>query len=202
MSFGDGHLFLGGLRGGTQGIWKYDIGDPEQHQVPVGRIRGRRQPLGRPVFGADRQPDRDQRRSECQRVRGLLHRRARHRARHPAARRGSTSIRRTALSIRRRARGSACRFPIRSSSRSVDSSTLIVRPIGGQALTGKWGHTQTVVTFWPDQPLQGPTQTTKIVASTGRHHRSGRQCARERVPLRLPHRRGIARQLVGGIDVR
>ena len=49
---------------------------------------------------------------------------------------------------------------------SVDKSTLIVRPAGGQALTGKWGYSQTVVTFWPDQPLQA-NASYEIVAVAG-----------------------------------
>jgi MYXO-CTERM domain-containing protein len=41
--------------------------------------------------------------------------------------------------------------------RSVDETTLIVRPVGGAALAGSYGHVQTIVTFDPDEPLAADT---------------------------------------------
>ncbi len=50
---------------------------------------------------------------------------------------------------------------------SVDPSTLVVRPVGGAApLSGKWGHIQTLVSFWPDEPLE-PETTYEIVIPAG-----------------------------------
>ena len=51
--------------------------------------------------------------------------------------------------------------------RSVTAESLIVRPVGGgDALTGMWGHLQTVISFWPDEPLE-PNTTYEIVLPAG-----------------------------------
>jgi len=40
---------------------------------------------------------------------------------------------------------------------TVDSSTVIVRPIGGGALPGRYSHQTGIVNFWPDQALEPDT---------------------------------------------
>lgn len=41
--------------------------------------------------------------------------------------------------------------------RSVDSGSVIIRPVGGAALPGRYSHQTGIVNFWPDQPLQADT---------------------------------------------
>ena len=164
MSFGDGHLFLGGLRDGSQGIWKYDIGDPDAISL-IGRVPGRSSrwddqfsvPIGNLVAISD-----------DQNVNGYV---GSYLAVHATGRDTRPPVVEyvnppdgavdQALSSR-----IGLSFSDQIEFTSVDDSTLVVRPIGGQALTGKWGYTQTVVTFWPDQPLRADTSY-EVVAVAG-----------------------------------
>ncbi|MCW1924501.1 Ig-like domain-containing protein [Luteolibacter arcticus] len=41
--------------------------------------------------------------------------------------------------------------------RSVDASTVTIRPVGGAPLAGRYSHQTGIVNFWPDQPLQPDT---------------------------------------------
>ncbi len=165
MSFADGQLFLGGVHDASAGIWKYDIGDPnhlqfmgripsrdiavvdDQFSVAIGNLIAISNDENIDVYGGSflavhaTQPDTQPPVVEY--------------ANPPDGAVEQALSSRVALS-----------FSDQIEFASVDSSTLIVRPIGGQALTGKWGHTQTVVTFWPDQPLQ-PDTGYEIVAVAG-----------------------------------
>ena len=164
MSFGDGYLFLGGLRGGSQGIWKYLLTDPDNLQQ-VSRVPGRDSrwddqfsvPIGNLIAISD-----------DQNVNGYVGSYLAVHDRNPDIRppvveyvnppdgaAGQATSSRVALS-----------FSDQIELASVDGTTLIVRPVGGQALTGKWGYSQTVVTFWPDQLLEADT-TYEIVAVAG-----------------------------------
>jgi hypothetical protein len=49
---------------------------------------------------------------------------------------------------------------------TVTSATVIVRPIGGETLVGKWGLTHTVLNFWPEAPLE-PSTTYEVVLPAG-----------------------------------
>jgi DNA-binding beta-propeller fold protein YncE len=49
---------------------------------------------------------------------------------------------------------------------SVNSNTFIVREVGGQALSGKYGGEQGILNFWPDQPLK-PDTTYEVVIPAG-----------------------------------
>lgn len=50
---------------------------------------------------------------------------------------------------------------------SIDQSSLIVRPVGGTQITGKWGYNGTVVHFWPDSPLREGTEYEVILPAGG-----------------------------------
>ena len=164
MSFADRHLFLGGSRGGSEGIWKYDIGDPNDHRL-IGRIPGRdgrwddqfSVPIGNLIAISD-----------DQNVNGYV---GSYIAVHDTEPDTQPPVVEyvnppdgavdQALSSR-----IGLSFSDQIEFSTVDSSTLIVRPIGGQALTGGWGYSQTVVSFWPDQPLQADTSY-EVVAVAG-----------------------------------
>ena len=51
--------------------------------------------------------------------------------------------------------------------RSVNSSSFIVRPLGGAALAGKYSGQQGVVNFWPDQALLAGTTYEVVVPAGG-----------------------------------
>jgi len=51
--------------------------------------------------------------------------------------------------------------------RTVDPSTVIVRPVGGEALSGDYGHVQTVLSFWPDAPFEADTTYEILVPAGG-----------------------------------
>ncbi len=145
MSFGDGYLFLGGLRGGSEGIWKYDITDPNNPSL-IGRIPGRDSrwddqfsvPVGNIMVVSD-----------DQNVGGFVGSFVAVHATQPDSEPPRVSYvnppdgaLQQALTTR-----IALSFSDQIEFTSVDTSTLIVRPLGGQALSGKWGYSQTVVTF-------------------------------------------------------
>ena len=165
MSFADGQLFLGGVHDASAGIWKYEISDPnhlqfmgripsrdiavvdDQFSVAIGNLIAISNDENIDVYGGSflavhaTEPD----------------------TQPPVVEYANPSDGAVEQALSSRV---ALSFSDQIEFASVDSSTLIVRPIGGQALTGKWGHTQTVVTFWPDQPLQ-PDTDYEIVAVAG-----------------------------------
>ena len=164
MSFGDGHLFLGGFRGISSGIWKYRIDDPNDLRR-VGRVQGRDSrwddqfsvPIGNLIAISD-----------DENVNGYV-------GSYLAVHDTEPDTRPPVVDYVNPPDGAAdqaitSRIALSFSDQvefaSIDSSTLIVRPIGGQALTGKWGYSQTVVTFWPDHPLEADTSY-EIVAVAG-----------------------------------
>jgi hypothetical protein len=49
---------------------------------------------------------------------------------------------------------------------TVNQASLIVRPMGGQPISGTWGETYTVVNFSPNEPLQ-PKTTYEVILSAG-----------------------------------
>ncbi len=164
MTFGDGYLFLGGVRFGTSGIWKYDISDPGNPRL-LGRVQGRDHrwddqyslPIGNLVVVADDQ-------NVNGHNGGFL---AVHDT-NPDTQPPVVDYVNPPDGATDQARSSrmALSFSDQIEFATVDSSTLVVRPVGGEALSGKWGYTQTVVTFWPDQPLL-PGTSYEIVAAAG-----------------------------------
>ena len=161
MSFADDHFFLGGLRGGTQGVWKYNIADPTKPQL-IGRFVGRDSrwddqfscPVGNLLLVADDQL------VDNKYVGGLVvvH----------SAERDTTPLHVKYVNppdgaeqqpITTRIGISLSDWPELA---SVDASTFIVRPLGGQPISGTWGTTTTTLTFAPDEPLE-PGTTYEIV---------------------------------------
>ena len=51
--------------------------------------------------------------------------------------------------------------------RTVNSTTFIVRPLGGAALAGKYSSQTAIVNFWPDQPLAAGTTFEVVVPAGG-----------------------------------
>ena len=196
MSFGDGYLFLGGLRGGTQGIWKYDIVDPNDLSL-IGRIPGRNSawddqfsiPIGNLIAISD-----------DENVNGYVGSYLAVHATEPDTQPPVVDYVNPPDGAVDQAPNSriALSFSDQIEFASVDSSTLIVRPIGGQALTGKWGYTQTVVTFGPDQLLQADTNYEVVAVAGGITDLVGNALANE---FRSVFRTGAASpRRLGGID--
>ena len=196
MSFADRHLFLGGERGGSEGIWKYDIGDPNDHRL-IGRIPGRdgrwddqfSVPIGNLIAISD-----------DQNVNGYV---GSYIAVHDTEPDTQPPVVEyvnppdgavdQALSSR-----IGLSFSDQIEFSTVDSSTLIVRPTGGQALTGRWGYSQTVVSFWPDQPLQADTSYEVVAVAGGITDLVGNALAND---FRSVFDTGAASQRgIGGID--
>ena len=165
VSHGDGHLFLGGLRGGSEGIWKYDIGDPDQPRL-IGRIPGRDTrwddqfsvPIGNLVAISD-----------DQNVGGYV---GSYLAVHDTA----PDTRPPAVDYVNPPDGAVDQaltsaiglsFTDQIEFASVGAGTLFVRPVGGEALAGKWGHSHTVVTFSPTEPLRADTAYEVVAAADG-----------------------------------
>ena len=152
VSFSDGHLFLGGLRGGTQGVYKYDITDPLAPQL-IGRVEGRDNrwddqfscPLGNLLIICD-----DQRVSGNY-VGGVIAVHAEHRdsvgpmVLHSEPKNGSTN-----QSLQTKIGFS---FTDWIEFASVDESSFVVRLAGGAPIKGSWGCTTTTLTFTPSEPL-------------------------------------------------
>ncbi|NNM29234.1 MAG: PKD domain-containing protein, partial [Akkermansiaceae bacterium] len=164
MSWADDHLFLGGLRGGTQGIWKYDASDPnnlvlvdrvvgrdsrwdDQFSCPVGNLLliTDDQNVGGYVGGVvavhDTQPDTNPLTVKY--------------VNPPNGSTGQPAGGQVGIS-----------FSEWPEFKSVDPSTFILRTPGGSAVPGTWGCTYTTVTFAPDAPL-APNTTYEIVLPAG-----------------------------------
>lgn len=167
LSFGDGFLFQGAIRP-TPGVHRVDISDPA-NPVILQYIEGRRDdPLGG-VFTDDQFPlpvgnlvvmsddeinigsaiavwdsEPDSRPPEVSYV-------------NPP---DGATLQATTSRI-------AVSFTDQIDLASVGPESFIVRPVdGGEALSGCWGHLQTIVTFDPDEDLE-PNTTYEIVLAAG-----------------------------------
>ena len=164
LSFDDGYAFVGGTRGGSQGIWKYDLSDPAKPRLES-RIPGRDRrwddqfsmPIGNLIAISD-----------DQNVNGYV-------GSYLAVHADQPDTRPPVVEYVNPPDGAldqptTTRIGLSFSGQielaSVDASTLVVRPAGGEPLKGMWGHTQTVVTFWPETPLL-PDTDYEIVAPAG-----------------------------------
>ena len=165
VSFSDNYLYLGGTRGGTQGIYKYDITNPAS-PVLAGRIEGRNNkwddqfscPIGNIVAIADDQ------KVNGKYVGGII---AVHETgkdltgisvKHAYPDDGATN-----QSLSGQIAISFSEWP---EFKSVDPSTFILRPVGGAAISGQWGCTYTTLSFSSDAPLS-PGTTYEIVLPAG-----------------------------------
>jgi DNA-binding beta-propeller fold protein YncE len=165
MSFADNHLFLGGLRGGSEGVWKYDITNPGS-LVLAGRFVGRDTrwddqfscPVGNLLLIADDQ------RVDGHYVGGLI-------VPHSAA--PDTTAPRVLYAnpsdgasnqpLTTRIGLSLSEWPELA---SASPTTFFVRPVGGAPLAGTWSCTYTTLTFSPDEPLL-PGVTYEVVLPAG-----------------------------------
>lgn len=165
VSFANDHLFFGGLRGGTHGIWKYNITNATS-PVLVGRYVGRDTawddqfscPIGNLLAVAD-----DQFVSNKY-VGGLL-------AVHdlnpdtngPTVMKVFPADGAINQPLSTRIAVSLSEWPELA---TVNASNFIVRPVGGAALEGVWSCTYTVLNFAPTTPLQ-PNTLYEIVLTAG-----------------------------------
>lgn len=166
LSFADGHAFVGSLRrnaGGITGILKYDIKDPLKPRQ-VGHVLGRPDegtddqfplPIGNLLVVADDErlygaylavhdTKKDSTAPEVLYV-------------NPApASRDQALTTRIGLS-----------FSDQIELSSVNTSTFIVRPRGGNPIPGRWGINQTVLSFWPETRLEPSTDYEVILPAGG-----------------------------------
>lgn len=165
FSFADDYLYLGGLRGGTEGIWKYDISDLS-NPVFVGRIVGRDSgfddqfscPVGNLIIVAD-----DQRHNGGY-VGAVI-------AVHETdADTTPPTVKWTSIQDGATNESRSGQIGISFSEwiefKSVDQSSCFVRPVGGAAVSGQWGCTYTTLTFASAEPLLANT-TYEIVLAAG-----------------------------------
>lgn len=176
LSFSDGHLFLGGLRGGTQGVYKYDITNPLDPQI-VGRVEGRDQrwddqfscPVGNLLLIADDQ------RVAGNYVGGVIGVHAEKKDTvGPNVLYSLPAEAATELSVDTKI---GISFTDWIEFASVDETSFIVRPVGGEPLKGSWGCTYTTLTFTPGKPLTAQTDFELILPAGGITDLSGNPIA-------------------------
>lgn len=164
-SFANNKMFFGGIRGGTHGVYKYDVTNPAA-PVLEGRFIGRDTrwddqftcPIGNLIAVADDQQ------VDGRYVGGLIV------VHDPQPDTTGPSVLKvfpadgsigqpltTCPSV------SLSEWPELA---TVDASAFIVRPVGGAAIPGTWSTTTTVLTFGPDAPLQ-PFTLYEIVLPSG-----------------------------------
>lgn len=165
MSFGDDHFFLGGLRGGSEGIWKYNMTSPSAITLE-GRFVGRDTrwddqfscPVGNILLVADDQL------VDNQYVGGII---VVHSAdpdtTPPEVRYVNPPDGSQNQAVTTSIGVSLSDWPELT---SVDPSSFIVRPIGGAPLAGTWSCTTTTLNFSPARPLDAAT-TYEIVLPAG-----------------------------------
>jgi hypothetical protein len=168
MAFSDDHMFLGHLRteiSGTPGASKIDVTDPRSMRL-VNRVWGRLDlgnlnddqfvfPIGNLlVIGDDQSP-----------YPGWVL--AVHQAdpdtKAPVIDTVIPKDQATAVSVKSRV---GVTFSDTIELATVNASSFIVRPVGGQPLPGKWGLRMSVLNFDPDQDLQ-PGTTYEVVLPAG-----------------------------------
>jgi YVTN family beta-propeller protein len=166
MSFADDRMFVGALRP-DPGIFKFDLSDPTK-PVEMAKIEGRRDkldgaftddqfslPVGNLLVISDDEvkigsilavhdTERDSKPPSVLYVNP------------PDGSTGQAKTSRVGLS-----------FSDQIDLRSVDASSVLVRPVGGAPLAGWYGHTQTLVNFWPDEPLLANTTYEVVVPAGG-----------------------------------
>jgi len=165
VSFADDHLYLGGLRGGTQGVYKYDISNPASPSL-VGRVMGRDSrwddqfscPAGNLLLIADDQLVDGKYVGAVIAVQDTV----------PDTTGPTVKMVRPAdgLSGQRLSVEIAISLSEWPEFKSVDPSTFIVRKPGGASVSGRWGCTYTTLTFAPDAPLD-PSTDYEIVLPAG-----------------------------------
>jgi DNA-binding beta-propeller fold protein YncE len=164
MSFGDGHLFLGSLRP-EPGVFKYLLGDGTSMEL-LGQVRGRMRlgalladdqfplPIGNLLVMSD----------DESRIGSVLAVHDQRRDSRPPEVAYTNPVEgATSQPLTTRI---GISFTDQIDLRSVDASTLVVRPVGGEPLTGSFAHMQTIVSFCPSAPLL-PDTTYEVVLVAG-----------------------------------
>lgn len=166
VSFGEEYLFLGGLRGGTQGVYKYDLADPLDPTI-VGRVQGRDSrwddqfscPVGNLLIICDDQ------RVDGNYVGGVIGVHAEHK---------DTIGPKVMFS---QPEHGAINQPLQTKIgfsfsdwiefASVDESSFIFRELDGEPISGSWGCTYTTLNFTPSEPLKALTVYEVILPAGG-----------------------------------
>jgi DNA-binding beta-propeller fold protein YncE len=166
QSYGENCLFLGGLRGGTEGIWKYSITNPAK-PVLIGRLAGRTNALDDQFscpIGNLMMVDDDQLLGGIY-YGGYL---AVHDVNPDTSPPSVITVYPTNNAINQplttRIAVSLTDWPELA---TVNPSSFIVRPVGGEPVAGSWGCTYTVLTFAPDAPLEPRTDYEIILPAGG-----------------------------------
>ncbi len=167
LAFGNGHLYLGSLRrsaGGIGGVLEYEIDDPNALQQ-IGHVAARPNPdtddqfpmpIGNLLVLGDDQAAGEQGSFLA-----------------PVAIAPDTAA--PTVVYANPANGAvgqpptsriALSFDDQIELATVDAQSLMVRPLGGAALPGRYGVSQTVVSFWPDATLR-PHTTYEVIAPAG-----------------------------------
>lgn len=165
MSFADNYLFLGGLRGGTEGIYKYSITNPASPNL-IGRYVGRNSawddqfscPMGNLLAVADDQLVNNQYVGAVLVVHDLNPD-----TKAPTVLKVFPTNGANSQPLTTRMTLSMSEWPEFA---TVNSTSFFVRPVGGQPIAGKWSCTYTLLNFAPDEPLL-PNTTYEIVLPAG-----------------------------------
>lgn len=165
VSFGDNHLFLGGLRGGTEGIYKYNIQNFSDPHLVL-RIPGRNTrwddqfscPVGNLLIICDDQ------KVNNQYVGGVI-----------AVHQVEKDLEAPKVIYVNPINGAENQAPTTRIGISfsdwiefskVDVNSFIVRPVGGEPIKGRWGSTYTTLNFDPEEELL-PFTTYEVILTAG-----------------------------------
>lgn len=166
MSFADGHLFLGGLRGGSQGIWKYSITNPAS-PVLTGRLVGRTNVLDDQFscpIGNLMMVDDDQLHAGAYFGGYLAVHDVNPDTKPPSVMNVYPVNNAVNQPLTTRVAVSLTEWPEFA---TVNPASFIVRPVGGQPIAGSWGCTYTLLTFSPDVPLEPQTDYEIVLPAGG-----------------------------------
>lgn len=168
MTFGNGRLYLGSLRtsaGGVGGVLEYDISNPKG-LIQTAHIPARNNPdaddqfplpIGNLLVLGDDQAAGEQGSflAPLAATRDTIPPRVLYT--NPGA--GATQ-----QSIHARI---GISFDDQIELATLDTQSLILRPVGGQALSGRFGILHSVVSFWPDAPLKAHTSYEVLIPAGG-----------------------------------
>ncbi len=165
-SYSGHHLFLGGLRGGTEGIHKYDISDPA-NPVLEGRVVGRDSRwddqfsccVGNLLLIADDQ------RVDDQYVGAVI---AVHDTVPDTTPLEVVQVYPADGAVDQSTSGQvAVSFSKWPEFASVDPASFVLRPVGGTALAGSWGCGASVLSFASEAPLEPLTEYELVLPAGG-----------------------------------
>lgn len=201
LAFGDDRLFLGALRP-NPGVLVIDHSDPDA-LVTIGKVEGRRDDFFNGAFTDDQFPlpvgnllvlSDDE--INIGSVLGVHD--WRRDTTPPAVRWTNPGDGEVGLPVSSRL---VVSFSDQIDLRSVDPSTIVVRPVGAlEGLPGTYGHQQTLIGFWPDEPFEADTTYELVVPAGGVTDLAGNAVAE---PLRVVFSTGDAvSELPCAIDAR